>query len=186
MKIKLQEKLFKKYPKIFGQKDLPMDQTCMCWGIDCGDGWYWLIDNLCDTIQKYVDSRNEGVRIRNKGKKESICIKCGKSKDESCHTKYGADLDNPLKHEFVAQELEQEWQVEATQVKEKFGGLRFYINGADDEVYGMISFAEHLSYKICEDCGSTKNVSQTKGWIRNLCSKCMKEYKKKYEKIKSL
>jgi ribosomal protein L40E len=19
----------------------------MCWGIECGDGWYWLIDELC-------------------------------------------------------------------------------------------------------------------------------------------
>ena len=31
MKKELQEKLFTKYPKIFVQKDLPKDQTCMCW-----------------------------------------------------------------------------------------------------------------------------------------------------------
>jgi hypothetical protein len=46
MKAELQQKLYEKYPKIFVQKDLPMSQTAMCWGIDCGDGWFWLLDNL--------------------------------------------------------------------------------------------------------------------------------------------
>ena len=75
--------------------------------------------------------------------------------------------------------MEDEWQVEATQVKEKFGGLRFYINGADDFVYGMISFAEHLSYQICEECGSTKNIIHTKGWISTICQKCLEKRNKK-------
>lgn len=34
MNIELQEKLFEKYPKIFRQKDLSMNETCMCWGIE--------------------------------------------------------------------------------------------------------------------------------------------------------
>jgi len=149
MKAELQKKLFDKYPKIFVQKDLPMIQTCMCWGIDCGDGWYWLIDNLCDAIQRHCDSRNKGVRIRNKVR----------TKGEEEYLK-GTDP-------------EEEWQVEATQVKEKFGGLRFYINSGDDEIYGMISFAEHLSYKICEYCGTTKNVKvRSDGWVRTLCNEC--------------
>jgi len=65
------------------------------------------------------------------------------------------------------------------QVKEKFGGLRFYFHGGDDYIHGMVSFAEALSYKICEHCGSTNNVTQTEGWIITLCEDCMKEYKKK-------
>lgn len=56
MKKELQEKLFEKYPKIFGEKDLPMSQTCMCWGIDTGDGWYDLIDNLCGLLQGMTDN----------------------------------------------------------------------------------------------------------------------------------
>jgi len=127
MKIELQQKLFDKYPKIFGQKDLPMTQTCMCWGINCGDGWYWLIDQLCNSIQGYCDNRI----------------------------------------------MEKAYQVEAVQVKEKFGGLRFYINGANDTVYGMIDLAEHMSYGICEECGTLKNVKQrSDGWIRTLCGSC--------------
>ena len=60
------------------------------------------------------------------------------------------------------------------QVKEKFGGLRIYYSGGDDVIRGMVSFAESLSYKICENCGSTKNVTQTKGWITTLCEDCIK------------
>ncbi len=70
-------------------------------------------------------------------------------------------------------------QIEATQVKEKYGGLRFYTNGMDERQHGMISFAEHLSEHTCETCGSMEGVRQTTGWIVSLCPKCMAEYKKK-------
>jgi len=150
MKIELQQKLYEKYPKIFAQKDLSITQTCMCWGVECGDGWYWLIDRLCSSIQNYCDNRNEEVRIRNEDRKD------------------GARL-HPT---------EEEMRVEASQVKEKFGRLRFYINSSDDMVYGMIHLAEDMSYNICEECGSTEDVKQTKGWITTLCSKCMKRLNK--------
>ena len=28
----------------------------MCWGFECGDGWFDLIDTLCATIQGYIDN----------------------------------------------------------------------------------------------------------------------------------
>jgi len=58
------------------------------------------------------------------------------------------------------------------QIKEKFGGLRFYYTGGDEFIHGMVTFAESLSYHICERCGSTKNVTQTEGWITTLCENC--------------
>jgi len=130
MDLKLQRKLFKKYPKIFRQRKLSMKETCMCWGLEVGNGWYWLIDHLCYQLQWYIE-----------------------------HNKYP--------------------QIEATQVKEKFGTLRFYTNGGNDVQDGMITLAEYLSGFICEDCGSTNNVSQTEGWIVTLCDKCMKERNEK-------
>ena len=54
MNQELQDRLFKKYPKIFIQKDLSPSETCMCYGIDCGDGWYSLIDSLCSKLQQYT------------------------------------------------------------------------------------------------------------------------------------
>lgn len=65
-------------------------------------------------------------------------------------------------------------QVVATQVKEKYGVLEFYIMDGDDFVDGMISFAREVSAMICEKCGSNHNVTQSKGWIMTRCDKCRK------------
>jgi len=70
--------------------------------------------------------------------------------------------------------------VQAAQVKEKFGGLRFYIDGGSDEVHKLIEEAEEESYKTCEKCGTKENVSQTKtGWVKTLCDKCKEERQRK-------
>lgn len=65
------------------------------------------------------------------------------------------------------------WNKQSTQIKEKYGGLRFYINGATDEVWNLISKAEEESYHICEICGSTQQVGSTQeGWVYTRCKKC--------------
>lgn len=55
MKTELQEKLFKKYPKIFARRHMPKEYTAMCYGIQCPDRWYDLIDTLCGRIQTYAN-----------------------------------------------------------------------------------------------------------------------------------
>ena len=66
-------------------------------------------------------------------------------------------------------------KIEILQIKEKFGGLRIYTSFSTPELDQLIDDAEEQSFKTCEYCGSTENVSQTKtGWIKTLCSKCMK------------
>lgn len=63
-----------------------------------------------------------------------------------------------------------EFQVD--QVKEKFGGLRFYTMGANEEIYNRISQAEYDSYNTCEICGSTEDVTSEGNWITTFCKKC--------------
>ena len=126
MKVELEIALFEKYPEIFKQYDYSIMESCMPWGISCGDGWYGIIDTLCKLIQEYVGDH------------------------KGYHT-------------------------EAVQVKEKYGGLRFYINGVDEYIDGLITFAERLSYMTCEQCGSTDGVTQTKGWVYTLCRQCLFE-----------
>jgi hypothetical protein len=86
--------------------------------------------------------------------------------------------------------------VEVMQVKEKFGGLRFYVNGTSD-LDDLIVAAERQSLRTCEDCGengqtynSEKNVhepkattgrSRTSGWIRTLCASCREQWDAKRE-----
>lgn len=55
MNEELDKQLVEKYAKIFADRHKSMQETCMCWGFDCGPGWYNLIDSLCSTIQHYLD-----------------------------------------------------------------------------------------------------------------------------------
>ncbi len=57
----------------------------------------------------------------------------------------------------------------ATQIKSKFGGLRFYISFDDPYVNGIISMTEKMSLRMCEFCGQTAKQYNVKGWYWTLC-----------------
>ena len=50
------------------------------------------------------------------------------------------------------------------QVKEKFGTLRFYIEGGDEEVFGMIKMAECMSRNVCEITGDIGSSTTPPMW----------------------
>ncbi len=50
MNIELQKKLYQNYPRIFVDADKSVNESCMAWGIECGDGWYNIIDTLCQSM----------------------------------------------------------------------------------------------------------------------------------------
>lgn len=65
-----------------------------------------------------------------------------------------------------------DWITKATQVKEKFGGLRFYVTGSSDKNWTLIRNAEQKSFSICEVTGSEVEVgSWVDGWLQTLCRK---------------
>lgn len=70
------------------------------------------------------------------------------------------------------------------QVKEKFGGLRYYTEGlpvdeATRQAFSQaISQAEAESMSTCEVCGEAGTLGGT-GWIRTLCEKCRNETMRK-------
>lgn len=56
MNAELEKKLVEKYPTFFRGKDLPPTQSLMCFGCECGDGWYHIIDNVCTAIKWHIES----------------------------------------------------------------------------------------------------------------------------------
>ena len=70
------------------------------------------------------------------------------------------------------------WNGEVLQVKEKFGGLRFYINTGSQEIFDRIYRAENDSFKICEYCGAPGFPRNT-GWIKTLCDTCVENSRDK-------
>ncbi len=71
----------------------------------------------------------------------------------------------PMKH------IEEAPQLKATQVKEKFGGLRFYVMGDTEYSRGVITMAERLSRRTCEDCGMP-GKDHGHGYQATRCSAC--------------
>lgn len=71
-------------------------------------------------------------------------------------------LDWVNKKETVVQ------QVVADQVKEKFGGLRFYYTGGDERIMGLVLMAESWAARTCEVCGAPGRL-RGKGWLYTAC-----------------
>ena len=134
MRQKLDKLLCEKYPKMMVNRNKDMKETCMCWGFECGDGWFNILDQLMGNIQHHIDWNNKNFE---KGYKQ----------------------------------YKQVPQVTLDQVKEKFGTLRFYYSGGDDEISGMVRMAESMSGVTCEGCG---NLGERRGggWVHTYCTPC--------------
>ncbi|MBE0515122.1 hypothetical protein [Sulfurimonas sp.] len=66
-----------------------------------------------------------------------------------------------------------ELNIQVVQVKEKYGGLRFYAHGAyGKEIDELIEKAEEESENICENCGKPAVPQKSKGWIKTRCEEC--------------
>ena len=163
MKTTLQNKLFEKYPKIFVQKDLDMTQTLMCWGICVGDGWFNILDTLCHQIQSYIDLPRDNLPRFKKFLEEA------KAKKEENNVRY---WEKQLR--ITKDQIKERPQIEAVQVKEKYGTLRFYVNHHDDVVDAMIGFAEDMSGCTCDKCGAPASTSN-EGWRETKCGRCKGE-----------
>lgn len=138
MRDELDSLLCAKYPKIFKDRNAPMTETAMCWGLEVGDGWFDIINQLCGNIQSHIDWKN--------GQRERLL------------------KDNPYKVKIP----DEVCQVVASQVKEKFGTLRFYYSGGDEYISGLVSMAESMSGVTCEECGKPGETGG-RGWIRTTC-----------------
>lgn len=104
-------------------------------GIECGKGWYEILDRLCTKIETYLDKNPED-------KKEFYIL----------------------------------------QIKEKFGGLRFYTSYVFKEIDKYIEEAEDKCDKTCEECGQPGKCNEG-GWFSVLCDKCRKESDKRFNSI---
>ena len=133
MKPSLCNKLLKDFPDLFPvENPLFRKGSGVPFFIDCEDGWYKIIYDLCIDIRKLLK-------------------------------------ENPIDQFMVLQ------------VKEKFGGLRFYIGAGSEEIFSRIAKAEVDSVHTCEYCGQPGKLRLKLPWIRTLCDKCYKEKLKEYE-----
>jgi hypothetical protein len=174
MKKEHDEYLCKVYPKMMVNRNKNMQETCMCWGFECGDGWFQILNQLMGNIQHHIDWRERQRDVAIKFRNMAEQLKAGDSTlfDEEHKDLLNRDYVEKRKQEFIENPLreipEPIAQVTLDQVKEKFGTLRFYYTGGDDYISGLVSMAESMSGVTCEECG--KPGTQTPGgWIKTVC-----------------
>ena len=63
MRQELDSLLCEKYPKMMVNRNKHMQETCMCWGFECGDGWFNILDQLMGNIQHHIDWKNRKEEI---------------------------------------------------------------------------------------------------------------------------
>lgn len=173
MSPELDKKLCEKYPKIFRDRKDSIRETGMAWGFSHGDGWYDIIDSLCEAATYTYETATKV------DKKDGQRLGLEKRKYNG---KYYLKAKPP--------------QMIADQVKEKFGILRFYYHLEFDPVLielnksgkypqikeivdrysnyfdGIIHYAEVLSGRTCEVSGKRGELHVTGGnrrrWYRTL------------------
>lgn len=151
MREELDVLLVKRYPEIFKHRNEDMTRTAMCWGFECGDGWFDIINNLCFALSEPLRRAIRDLESATKflGQNELWT----QERLDAAKTNVDVARANiPV----------------AEQVKEKFGTLRFYIDNGNDLAYALVDFAEAMSETTCEVCGN-KGTLYPLGWMRTLC-----------------
>lgn len=91
------------------------------------------------------------------------------------------DLSKKLEFLILLLPDEQRKEMKASQVKEKFGGLRFYMTYYNEDMAKLIREAENKSYHICEECGKPGQLVKA-GWYYTSCKDCAKpEHKNQFK-----
>lgn len=179
MNAELDTTLCSKYPKMFVNRFADMKTTAMCWGFEHGDGWYNIINALCSNIQHRIDWRERQIEVATNHNKMVADMKAGDfSAFDKVSQAWASDYKERMKQDYLKGDLrkvpEPIPQVVVDQVKEKFGTLRFYYTGGDDEISGMVRMAESMSAVTCEECGNPGR-QRGGGWVTTLCDKHAEE-----------
>ena len=187
MKQELDKLLCEKYPKMMVNRNLHMTETCMCWGFECGDGWFQILNQLMGNIQHHIDWKVRQHEVAIKFNEMARQLKNGDSTlfDEEYKDMINQEYKEKRRQEMLERDPqpipEPIPQVTLDQVKEKFGTLRFYYSGGDDYISGLVSMAESMSGVTCESCGNPGNQTSG-GWIKTICNPC--EIKREEQRAK--
>lgn len=135
MKEEHQQFLFETYPSLYSEAHFHISQSCRCWKITAGDGWYEILRKASHEITEIIERKN---------------------------------LD-PSLYCF-------------TQIKQKFGELRIYMTGSDEDIQQVIYRAMEASMTRCEDRGKPGQMYR-EGWMRTSCQRCQRVWRRRTKRV---
>jgi hypothetical protein len=149
MKEYLENQLYARYPKLFVQKD-NRNSSLFYSGIACGDGWYNIIDSMCEAIQRHADYVQSSYEYWLAGR--NACVTLDFSNVSNVLERRVLEF-NDFKN-FKEMRTEPRYPEFGT-IKEKFGTLTVYPTFSVDEFcIGAINMAASMSARTCEITGA--------------------------------
>lgn len=83
---------------------------------------------------------------------------------------FGIQFMEDLRDDLLRTGYLEEFRI--TQIKEKYGELRFYVSAAHHSTYDIIHRYEKLSHKVCMICGNPAELKWVNGWADTICDEC--------------
>jgi len=57
------ENLIKQYPEFFIETALSVNESCMAFGVECGEGWCRILEALCLKLKMLLQENNEPLSV---------------------------------------------------------------------------------------------------------------------------
>ena len=172
MREELDEKLTREHPTLFGDRYGNLRTTAMCWGFECGDGWYDLLKEAADKLEPLCKTELDKVAHLEKSWYRHVRSAISSVATAPAVFKVFYNLAEWLCPTLYSNPLY--WYggppCRASQVKEKFGTLRFYMTGQTAEMDDIIGEATRKSAVTCEECGKPGRL-RGHGWLYTACKR---------------
>ena len=88
---------------------------------------------------------------------------------------FGIQLCKDLKEALIKSNFLNDYRI--MQIKEKYGSLRWYDNGHNEEIGIILMKYEHISEHTCIRCGKINVPIYDAGWVSPWCEKCFANYR---------
>lgn len=180
MRKELDEKLCKIAPTLFGDRHADMRNTALCWGFEVGDGWYDLLREAAEQLEPLCRAELDKYAGQEKAWYKYIRNAIGYT--ARIRVTFLFNLLYKLANQLVPNMYNNPlyWYggpPRASQIKEKFGTLRFYMTHETTEMAAITDKAERQSSKTCEECGKPGKL-RGHGWYYTRCASCWKKEQK--------
>jgi hypothetical protein len=164
MSPELDKKLCEKYPKIFVNRYKSMMESCMHWGIECDDGWYDIIDSMCEAMTHtystglWLDKASDNMEDYLDVKPPQVIADQVKEKFSSLRFYYHLEFEPTFRNLAYGENF----NPEARAIAERY----------DNYIDGIVHYAEVLSSRTCELSGKPGILHSTggspNGWLKVL------------------
>jgi len=162
------ESFMSRFPILFQDRKKSMQETTMCWGIECPKGWYHILEQLC-TVLEFQNM--EFV------KKYNIAIVADQVKEKFGTLRFYFSVRTVDDDGVVITDIDENGDLKSDNLTNRLDDnahriVADYLEMVADKFIGE---AEEMTENTCAKCGiplDKDNKVETEGWITYLCKRC--------------